>query len=180
VRAGFADEAVTAYLDAEGLLDQITGAGAKLTGDQRGAAVADICLIIAGSWQSPGVAEAIRDSELAIKSTKVGADGLTQIDYVITMKQPKPVELANSVYLRKAVDGWRIVDMNQANGPRMSAALRNGYEAFKKAAPKGTLENFLFEVMLSVRHKAAAATRPAGGGGTTRRIGNPTTRPAGR
>src|SRR5436305_4046532 len=101
VRAGFADEAVTAYLDPRALLDEITGADAKLTGDVRFEAVADISLIISGSWQAPGVADAIRNSELTIKSSKVGADGLTQIDYVITMNTPQRAELPNSVYLHK-------------------------------------------------------------------------------
>jgi hypothetical protein len=176
IRAGYPDAAVTAYLDSYGMLDLVSGADAKLTGEPREQAAADIRLMIEATWQTPGLAEMMRTSELNIKATKpAAADGLTQVDYVLTVTQPRRVELPNTMYLRKAKDGWRIVDMNQANQPRMSEALRTGYMSVKKADPSAPLETFLFDVMRSVRRKMQAATQAA----TTRPTG-PTTRPVAR
>jgi hypothetical protein len=176
VRAGYPAEAVAAYLDSFALLDLVSGADAKLAGDERQEAAADIRLIIEGSWQAPGLAEMMRTSELSIKGSKSGADGLTQIDYVLTVTQPRRVELPNTMYLHKTRDEWRIVDMNQPNQPRMSEALRNGYTLAKKVDPSVKLEPFLFDLMRSVRRKTAGATT----GATTRPSGGATTRPVGR
>jgi hypothetical protein len=168
IRAGYPEAAVTAYLDSYGMLDLVSGTDAKLTGEPREEAAADIRLMIEATWQTPGLAEMMRTSELNIKSTKpAGADGLTQVDYVLTVTQPRRVELPNTMYLHKAKDGWRIVDMNQVNQPRMSEALRTGYAGVKKAEPSATLEKFLFDVMRSVRRKMQAATQAA----TTRPVG---------
>jgi hypothetical protein len=176
IRAGYPEAAVTAYLDSYGMLDLVSGTDAKLTGEPREEAAADIRLMIEATWQTPGLAESMRTSELNIKATKpAGADGLTQVDYVLTVNQPRRVELPNTMYLHKAKDGWRIVDMNQANQLRMSEALRAGYSQVKKAEPSASLEQFLFDVMRSARRKMQAATQAA----TTRPSG-PTTRPIGR
>jgi hypothetical protein len=146
----------------------VSGTDEKLKGEPREEAAADLRLMIEATWQTPGLAEMMRTSELSIKSTKpAGADGLTQVDYVLTVTQPRRVELPNTMYLHKAKDGWRIVDMNQANQPRMSEALRTGYAGVKKAEPSATLEQFLFDVMRSVRRKMQAATQ----GAATRPVG---------
>jgi hypothetical protein len=179
IRAGYPDAAVTAYLDSYGLLDLVTGSETKLKGEEREQAAADIRLMIEASWQMPGLAEMMRTSALSIKGSKQGADGLTQVDYVLTVTQPRRVELPNTVYLRKAKDGWRVVDMNQPNQPRMSEALRSGYLSVVKVDPTAKLEAFLFDVMRSVRRRAVPTSGPAGGGATPRPTGA-TTRPVGR
>jgi len=163
IRAGYPEAAVTAYLDSYGMLDLVSGTDAKLTGEAREEAAADIRLMIEATWETPGLVQMMRTSELTIKGTKpaAGAEGLTQVDYVLTVTQPRRVELPNTMYLHKAKDGWRIVDMNQANQPRMSEALRTGYLGAKKAEPSATLERFLFDVMRSVRRKMQAATQQA-------------------
>jgi hypothetical protein len=177
IRAGHPEAAVTAYLDSYGMLDLVSGTDAKLTGEPREEAAADIRLMIESTWETPGLAQMMRTSELVIKSTKPSAaDGLTQVDYVLTVTQPKRVELPNTMYLRKAKDGWRIVDMNQANQPRMSEAMRTGYLGARKADPSATLEKFLFDVMRSARRKMQAATQQS----AATRPGGPTTRPVGR
>ena len=175
IRAGYPEAAVTAYLDSYGMLDLVSGTDAKLTGEPREEAAADIRLMIEATWQTPGLADIMRTSGLTIKETKPAADGLTQVDYVLTVTQPRRVELPNTMYLHKAKDGWRIVDTNQANQPRMSDALRTGYLAAKRADPSAKLEQFLFDVMRSVRRKMQAATQAA-----ATRPGGPTTRPVGR
>jgi hypothetical protein len=146
------------------MLEAVAGADVKLTADQREECAADLRLILAEPWKNPQLAEAIGSSKLTVSATRAGADGNSaEIDYVVKLTTPREVELGNTVFLKKAKDGWRIWDLKQANGPRMTEALKGGFAQYKKAEPNKTLAEFLFEVLMQVGGATRApATRPAG------------------
>jgi ABC-type transporter MlaC component len=165
VKAGKVDDAVGSYIDTSALVDLAAASDASITREQRASAAKDLQGFLGVAWKQPEVANAIRTSELKVKSEKPAGDGTTAVEYVVTLEKPQHTELPNTAYMTKGPDGWRIVDMKQADGPRMSETLRSGYIGAHQKLPSLTFDQFVNMMTSTLNRKASggrrAATKPA-------------------
>lgn len=165
VKAGKVDDAVGSYIDTSALVDLAAGSDASITHEQRASAAKDLQGFLGIAWKQPEVANAIKTSELKVKSEKPAGDGTTAVEYVVIVEKPQHTELPNTAFMTKGPDGWRIVDMKQADGPRMSETLRTGYAGAHQKLPSLTFDQFVNMMTSSLNRKAntgrQATTRPA-------------------
>lgn len=143
VIAGHPDEGAATYIDVGAIVDAAANKDPVLSKDQREAAASDIRQLITFAWKQPKVLAAVKNSELSVKSEQPGADGTSVVEYVIKVHQPREAELQNTVYVRKAKEGWRIVDMQQEKGLRITETIRNGWQDAHKAQPSLTFNEFV-------------------------------------
>jgi hypothetical protein len=160
VKAGKVDDAVGSYIDTSALVDLAAGSDAAITHEQRASAAKDLQGFLGVAWKQPEVASAIRTSELKVKSEKPAGDGTTAVEYVVTIEKPQHAELPNTAYMTKGPDGWRIVDMKQADGPRMSETLRTGYTGAHQKLPSLTFDQFVNMMTSTLNRKAGGPRQP--------------------
>jgi len=161
VKAGKVDDAVGSYIDTSALVDLAVGSDKSITSEQRGSAAKDLQGFLGIAWKQPEVANVIKTSELKIKSEKPAGDGTTAVEYVVVVEKPQHAELDNTAYTTKGADGWRIVDMKQADGPRMSETLRTGYTGAHQKLPSLTFDQFVNMMTSTLNRKANTTRQPA-------------------
>lgn len=161
VKAGKVDDAVGSYIDTSALVDLAAGSDASITHDQRASAAKDLQGFLGIAWKQPEVANAIKTSELKVKSEKPTGDGTTAVEYVVIVEKPQHTELPNTAFMTKGPEGWRIVDMKQADGPRMSETLRTGYTGAHQKLPSLTFDQFVNMMTSSLNRKANTGRPPA-------------------
>jgi hypothetical protein len=153
VKAGKADDGVLAYIDTGAMIEAVANKDPVLTAEQHAAAEADIRRLVSAAWQNPQLQDMIKDSDLTIKSQKIGHDGVTVVDYVVTIHRPQEGELDNTVYVRKSGHTWHIVDMRKADGQPITETVRNAWQRAHQAEPSLTFNEFIRMMADSVAGK---------------------------
>jgi ABC-type transporter MlaC component len=160
LKAGKPEEGVTALFDLDEYLDRIGGQNAKaLSKDQREAVKKDLCWFLAGGYEDPHTAEALKNSRLQILSTKPKEEDVI-VGFVILQSSGARLGPVHAVLMRKRGDQWKAVDEKKGS-ESMQDGIRRGWIGIKKDDPSCTLPQFITEVRAKVeKQKASAATQP--------------------